>query len=104
MAIDTRRKYESLLTTGFLPLDKRSVAVENEFHGKQDLARLTAEQSALTVQIADLTQAMVQANDAVGWLHSSFDGGLVRASAWRTTAPSCSRASRFSYFIRMSAS
>lgn len=80
VAIDTRRKYESLLTAGFLPLDKRSVAVENEFHSKEDLARLTAEQSTLTVQIADLTQAVVQANDAVGRLRSSFDGGLVRAS------------------------
>jgi multidrug resistance efflux pump len=79
VAIDTRRKYESLLATGFLPLDKRSVAVENEFRSKEDLARLTAERSTLTGQIADLTQAVAQANDAVGRLRSLFDGGRVRA-------------------------
>lgn len=79
VAIDTRRKYESLLRSGFLPLDKRSLAVENEFRSKQDLARLTAEQNALRGQIADLTQAVAQANDAVDRMRSLFDGGLVRA-------------------------
>jgi multidrug resistance efflux pump len=79
VAIDTRRKYESLLTTGFLPLDKRSVAVDNEFRSKEDLARLTAEQSVLTRQMADLTQSVAQANDAVVRLRSLFGGGVVRA-------------------------
>jgi len=85
VAIDTRQKYESLLSAGFLPLDKRSAVVENEFRSKEDLARLTAEQSALTAQIADLSQAVAEANDAVGRLRSLFDGGLVRAPIDRTT-------------------
>jgi len=109
VAIDTRQKYESLLSAGFLPLDKRSAVVENEFRSKEDLARLTAEQSALTAQIADLSQAVAEANDAVGRLRSLFDGGLVRAPIDRTTdgrqrGLSCSRASRCSRFIRMPAS
>jgi multidrug resistance efflux pump len=53
--------------------------VENEFRSREDLARLTAEQSALTVQIDDLGQAVEQAKEAVRTLRSLFDGGLVRA-------------------------
>ena len=77
---DTRRRMESLLAGGFLPFEHRIAALESEFKSREDLARLTAEQGALTAQIVELSHAVAEAGTAIEGLRRLYDGGVLRAS------------------------
>jgi multidrug resistance efflux pump len=79
VATDTRHRLETLLPGGFLPLDKRTAALENEFRSRQDLAQLQAEQGAMAVQVTGLEQAAASADDAIAQLRQLYDGGLLRS-------------------------
>jgi multidrug resistance efflux pump len=79
VASDTRRKLESLLPTGFLPFDHRAAALETEFRSREDLARLTAERSALAAQIDELSHAVTEAGAAIEQLRHLYNDGVLRA-------------------------
>jgi multidrug resistance efflux pump len=79
VAADTRHRLESLLPSGFLPLDRRTAALESEFRSRLDLAQLSAEQGAMAEQIAGLMQAAATADDAIAKLRQLYDDGGLRS-------------------------
>jgi multidrug resistance efflux pump len=79
VASDTRRRLETLLQSGYLPLDRRAAALESEYRSRQDLAQLNAEQGAMAMQVAGLVQAAGAADDAIAKLRQLYDGGAIRS-------------------------
>ncbi|PPQ31796.1 HlyD family efflux transporter periplasmic adaptor subunit [Rhodopila globiformis] len=79
VAADTRRRLESLLPGGFLPLDQRQAAIENEYRSRQDLVQLVAQQRAMASEVAGLEQAAGAADHAAARLEQLYDGGAIRS-------------------------
>jgi multidrug resistance efflux pump len=79
VATDTRRRLETLLPSGFLPLDRREAAIETEYRSRQDLAQLVAQQGAMATEVAGLKQAAGAADHAVAKLEQLYDGGAIRS-------------------------
>ena len=79
VAVDTRRRLETLLPSGFLPLDRREAAIDNEYRSRQDLAQLVAEQGAMASEVSGLEQAAGAADHAAAKLEQLYDGGAIRS-------------------------
>jgi multidrug resistance efflux pump len=79
VAADARKRYDTLLQKGQLPIDKHAAAVESEFRGRQDLEGLIAEKRVVEGEIATLHAALVEAESAVGELRRLYDQGRMRA-------------------------
>lgn len=79
VATQTRGKLELLVARGWLPVDKRTAAIESEFRSQQDLAQLAAEQGVTGTQVEVLTQALAETNDAIAKLRRLYDDGVLRA-------------------------
>ena len=79
LATQTRGKLNTLLAGGWLSNDMRTAALDSEFRSRVDLAQLTAEQGAISAQIAGLAKAVAAADDAMVQLRTLYDGGVVRA-------------------------
>lgn len=79
LATETRDKLEGLFARGFLPIDKRTAALESEYRSRQDLAQLVAEQGVTAVQVAGLARAVAETDDAIAKLRRLYDGGVLRA-------------------------
>jgi multidrug resistance efflux pump len=78
VAIEARTEYEKAHKHGYLPLDKRTTAVESEFRGRQDLETLKAEIHVIEGELETLGRAFAQAEAALQDLRRLYDGGQMR--------------------------
>lgn len=78
VATDVRAEFEKLLQSGYLPLDKRSAAVESEFRSRQDLEGLRAEIKVIEAELETLEGAFAKAEAALRDLRSLYDDGQLR--------------------------
>lgn len=79
IAVDARQRLDSLDARGFLPLDKRTAAIDSVFRSSQDVAELEGQREALKGEIAALGVAFGQADAAIAQLRGQYDGGRLRS-------------------------
>lgn len=79
VASSTRKEFEKLVGQGYLPLDKRSAAIESEFRSRQDLESLKAEKEVVEAELATLERSFAQADAALNDLRALYDSGQMRA-------------------------
>jgi multidrug resistance efflux pump len=78
VATNARAEFEKLIKDGYLPLDKRTAAVESEFRSRQDLESLRAEKQVIGAELETLGGAFAQASAALEDLRRLYDDGQMR--------------------------
>jgi len=79
VATNTRQEYETLLSRGFLSLDKHVAALDGEYRSQQDLETLKAEKRVVQAETATLGSVLAEAKAAVRGLRQVYDQGQLRA-------------------------
>lgn len=79
IASGARKDMESLMDRGYLPLDKRTAAVESEFRSRQDVEGLRAEKRVVESETAVMQNALIEARAAIDELRRLYDEGRMRA-------------------------
>ncbi|HQT80353.1 MAG TPA: HlyD family efflux transporter periplasmic adaptor subunit [Rhodopila sp.] len=80
ITIDARARLESLQAMGYLPIEKRTAAMDSVFRSSQAVAELEGQQDSLRGEITTLSGAFDQADRMVQELRQQYDGGRLRAS------------------------
>lgn len=79
LATDARQEYEKVMARGFLPLDKRTAAIETEYRSQQDLDTLKAERRIVDAELTSLSGVLREADTAIADLRRLYDRGCMRA-------------------------
>lgn len=80
VATSTRTEYEAIMGRGYLPLDKRIIAIENEYRSHQDLESLKAEKCAIDGEVVIVSNVVAEAESALRDLRRIYDEGRLRVS------------------------
>jgi multidrug resistance efflux pump len=78
IAANARRELETLMGRGLLPIDKRTAAVETEYHSEQDLNSLKAERRVVEGEVTSLAGVLGEARTAIGELRKLYDQGRMQ--------------------------
>jgi multidrug resistance efflux pump len=79
IAHNARKELETLMGRGLLPIEKRTAAVETEYHSEQDLSSLQAEKRVIEGEMSSLTGVLGEARTAIGELRRLYDQGRMVA-------------------------
>lgn len=78
-ASGARKEFESLLNRRYLALNQHATALENEYHGIQDLQTLKSERRIVDSELRTLESALADAQSAIADLRRIYDDGRLAA-------------------------